>query len=335
MKPSEHLEKILETSICNASLNQPTIQTNKPNNSKRLLKWSPLPYSTFFASNRNPKNSTYVSKRVNNDQRSKYHHSGKYHNCCCSFCFPPLRNETVMPQLLLSQETEPDLSTHNPKRQYPFQGVVSDAATNPSIKTQTPHRSTWSKYYRKNVRVFPVLKPTVSKLRKGRSRTGSICKSSVAPCKVIKLSQYSLKKRPRLSGRPRPPRPIRPGCGSQDRPGRSTNQRPEPSKLTSRTKPRKPSPHKNQPTSTKPSFFRLHSQNTLETSFPSSREPARQQPLFLSKKRVKKKGGCVHCGFSLRTPQSTSTENQSNQCYTLNYIPSHNNHTKLIIRSSL
>ena len=43
---------------------------------------------------------------------------------------------------------------------------------------------------------------------------------------------FSAKTRPRLSGRPWPPRPIRPGRGSQDQLGRATNKWPEPNTIS-------------------------------------------------------------------------------------------------------
>ena len=60
--------------------------------------------------------------------------------------------------------------------------------------------------------------------RQGKSRTDClvVCDKGYIICSI------STKIRPRFSGRPPNPWPIRLDCGSHDKPGRSTNKHPEP-----------------------------------------------------------------------------------------------------------
>ena len=98
---------------------------------------------------------------------------------------------------------------------------------------QNPHRSTWAKYHRSANRIIPVFKSTGIGSSQGKSRTERAILNRLAVLDKGYISfSFSAKTRPRLSGRPRPPWPIRPGRGSQDKPGRSTNKCPEPNTIS-------------------------------------------------------------------------------------------------------
>ena len=300
-----------------------------------MLKWSSLPAS-IFVSNNYPKTTIYRHKQVSSGQSGEYTNpKGEYYGCNCVACFPILPNEMVMPQLPLSRDKGQIQSEPKPKRQYQLKGVVSDAYFAPSVLHQNPHRSTWSKYYRSAKRVIPVFKTTGDSPRQGKSRTKRAILSYMAGLDngYINLS-FSAKTRPRLSGRPRPPRPIRPGRGSQDKPGRSTNKRPEP--ISNTPKYRLPkftlTTHKYKPQNLSIQHFLwilkgcpipfgrsvVHPFGkigpTAATAFGGWGGPDRST-LFLSRKRVKKKPiGPNHCSFLLRSLQCTQMEAKFYSC---------------------
>ena len=204
-----------------------------------MINWSLLPAS-MFASNINYKSTTYRSKKLKTEQYGEYAKptgeytkpTGEFFSCNCAACFPPLPKEMVMPQLPPSRDKSQILSEPKPNRQYPF-GVVSDAYSAPPL--QNPHRSTWAKYQRSANRIIPIFKSMGIDSSQGKSRTDRAIRNRLTVLDKGYISfSFSAKTRPRLSGRPRPPRPIRPGRGSQDKPGRSTNKRPEPNTTSSK-----------------------------------------------------------------------------------------------------
>ena len=68
---------------------------------------------------------------------------------------------------------------------------------------------------------------------KGKSRTERVIINRLAVLDKGYISfSFSHKTRPTLPGRPKPLWPIRPGLGSQDKSGRSTNKRPEPNTIS-------------------------------------------------------------------------------------------------------
>ena len=202
-----------------------------------MINWSLLPAS-MFASNINYKSTTYRSKKLKTEQHGEYAKpsgeytkpTGEFFSCNCAACFPPLPKEMVMPQLPPSMDKSQILSEPKPNRQDPF-GVVSDAYSAPPL--QNPHRSTWAKYQRSANRIIPIFKSMGIDSSQGKSRTDRAIRNRLTVLDKGYISfSFSAKTRPRLSGRPRPPRPIRPGRGSQDKPGRSTNKCPEPNTIS-------------------------------------------------------------------------------------------------------
>ena len=106
---------------------------------------------------------------------------------------------------------------------------MPDTYSAPSVLHQNPYRSTWVTYYRSAKRAIPVFKTMGISPRQGKSRTKRAILNYMAGLDNGHInSSFCAKIRPRLSGHPWHPRPIRPGHDPQVKPGRSTNKRPEP-----------------------------------------------------------------------------------------------------------